>query len=105
MGVLALAARKTEPSDHFVIVDGLDFQWSVLVDDVSVSVTRKFVTTFNTNVRQYEAMHPKALETQKSDDTAGPTVDDQLARLAHLHKSGASDNEEYAAAKHQLLGI
>ncbi|MCT8158184.1 SHOCT domain-containing protein [Bifidobacterium polysaccharolyticum] len=105
VGVLALAAKKAEPGDHFVIVDGPDFQWSVQIDNASVSAARKFVTAVNSTARQYEAMHPKAQETQESDDTAAPTVADQLAHLASLHESGALDDEEYTAAKHQLLGI
>ena len=105
VGVLALAAKKAEPGDHFVIVDGPDFQWSVQIDNASVSAARKFVTAVNTTARQYEAMHPKAQKTQESDETAASTVDDQLAHLARLHESGALDDEEYTAAKHQLLGI
>lgn len=104
VGVLALAVKKSEPGDHFVIIDGPDFQWSAQVDNPSLSDARKFVTQVNNTVRHYETLHPTA-HTDTGESTGPASIDDQLAHLGQLHKSGILDDEEFTTAKHRLLGI
>lgn len=46
---------------------------------------------------------PSAPEPPAPDDSATPSVSDQLAQLSNLHKLGSLSDAEFAAAKAKLL--
>ena len=98
MGVFAFAAKKKTGGEKFVTVEGSDFLWSVEVDRKKANDATRFAMAVNSHVKKHAADHPD----EKADENPGM---DDLMRLVDLKERGMLSDEEFAAAKKQLLGM
>lgn len=110
LGMFALAAqKKVDERQLFLTIEGDGFQCVVQVDPSKSAAAREFAARYNTMAAGgtdgdggLVARDP----VQDAVPVAAPTANlvDQLSQLVALRDAGALSDEEFAAAKAQLLG-
>ena len=110
-GVFALAAqKKIDDRQLFLTIEGDGFQCVVQVDPSKSAAAREFAARYNTMAARGTDGNGKLVAMAPDQDAVSAAAPaailvDQLGRLSALRDAGAVSDEEFAAAKAQLLGI
>lgn len=95
IGVFALAATKQQDDrELYLTVEGDGFQIAARVEAALTPVAREFAAAYNTR---------SGALTSTANGSSSGGVAGQLAELGRLHDDGKLSDDEFAAAKAQLL--
>jgi hypothetical protein len=96
--------RHIDTRELYLLVEGPGWAYTQqFVPDMGQAL-RQFASTLNVTARRYWEERSAASD-QKGATTDGAGKVEQLAKLAELHTNGALTDDEFAAAKAQLLGL
>ena len=110
LGVFAVAAqKKVDDRQLFLTIEGDGFQCVVQVHPDESAAAREFAARYNTMAARGADGDGRPVAKASVRDAApaaAPTASlvDQLSQLASLRDAGALSDEEFTAAKAQLLG-